>query len=144
MWLELLRSELGKRKACVTYLLHKIRKEMLEENLVLAGSSGLVIYDQDGTRGKLLVSFFVALCRGLQTFCPLKLTSQGFGLVFFKKHFFPLSPPVATVFWSKIHSSQTLRPVPALCWGSLPLRCFWKKIVNSYSQYSENFYGIIH
>ena len=69
----------------VTNLLHKIRKEMVEEDLVLGGSSGLVIYDQDGTRGKLLVSYFVTLCRGVKTCCPLKLTSEGFGPFFFKK-----------------------------------------------------------
>ena len=65
----------SEEQACVTNLLHKIRKEMVEEDLVVVESSGLVIYDQDGTRGKLLVSFFVTLCRGAKTFCPLKLTS---------------------------------------------------------------------
>ena len=42
----------SEEQACVTYLLHKIREEMLEEDLVLVGASGLVIYDQDGTKGK--------------------------------------------------------------------------------------------
>ena len=42
----------SKEQACVTYLLHKIREEMVEEDLMLVESSGLVIYDQDGTRGK--------------------------------------------------------------------------------------------
>ena len=68
-------SMLERRASSVTYLQHKIREEIAEEDLVLVGSSGLVIYDQDGTRGKLLVSFFVTLCRGVKTFCPLKLTS---------------------------------------------------------------------
>ena len=98
----------SEEQACVTYLLHKIREEMVEEDLVLVGASGLVIYDQDGTRGKLLVSFFVTLCRGVKTFCPLKLTSQGFGSFFQKKRFLLLAAPVATVIWSKIHLSQTL------------------------------------
>ena len=104
----------SEEQACVTYLLHKIRQEMVEEYLVLVGASGLVIYDQDSTRGKLLASFFVTLCRAAKTFCPLKLTSQGFG-PFFSKNFSPPASPVATVFWSKIHLSQTLRPVPTLC-----------------------------
>ena len=76
----------SEEQACVTYLLHKIREEMVERDLVFVGSSGLVIYDQ--ARGKLLVSFFVTLFRGVKTFCPLKLTSQGFGSFFFKKTFF--------------------------------------------------------
>ena len=46
-------------QACVTYLLHKICEEMVEEDLVLVGSSGLVIYEQDGTRGKLFLSHFL-------------------------------------------------------------------------------------
>ena len=54
----------SEEQACIIYLLRKIREEMVEEDLVLVGASGLVIYDQDGTRGKLLVSFFVTLCRG--------------------------------------------------------------------------------
>ena len=103
----------SEEQACVTNLLHKIREEMVEEDLVLVGASGLVIYDHDGTRGKLLVSFFVTLCRAVKTFYPLKLTSQGFG-PFFSKNFLPLAPPVATVFSSKIHLSQALRPVPIL------------------------------
>ena len=86
----------SEEQACVTYLLHKIREEMVEEDLVLAGASGLVIYDQDATRGKLLVSFFVTLCRVVKTFCPLKLTSQGFG-PYFSNYLSPLAPPVATV-----------------------------------------------
>ena len=105
----------SEEQACVTYLLHKILEEMVEKDLVLVGLSGLVIYDQEGTRGKLLVSFFVTLCRAVKTFCPLKLTSQGFGPFFQKKHFSPLAPPVPTVIWSKIHLSQTLRPVPTHC-----------------------------
>ena len=32
---------------------------MVEEDLVLVGSSGLVIYEQDGTRGKLFLSHFL-------------------------------------------------------------------------------------
>ena len=82
----------SEEQACVTYLLHKIRQEMVEEDLVLVGASGLVIYDQDGTRGKLLVSFFVTLCMAAKTFCPLKLTSQGFGPFFFKIFFTTCSP----------------------------------------------------
>ena len=57
----------SEEQACVTYLLHKIREEMVEEDLVLVGLSGLVIYDQDGTRGKLLVSFFVTLWMSMQS-----------------------------------------------------------------------------
>ena len=68
--------------------MHKIREKMVEEDLELVGSSGLVIYDQDGTRGKLLVSYFVTLCRGVKTCCPLTLTSEGFGPFFFKKNIF--------------------------------------------------------
>ena len=68
-------SMLERRASSVTYLQHKIREEIAEEDLVLVESSGLVIYDQDGTRGKLLVLFFVTLCRGAKTFCPVKLTS---------------------------------------------------------------------
>ena len=33
----------SKEQACVTYLLHKIREKMVEEDLVLVGSSALVI-----------------------------------------------------------------------------------------------------
>ena len=40
----------SEQQACVTYLLHKICEEMVEEDLVLVGSSGSVIYDQDGMR----------------------------------------------------------------------------------------------
>ena len=57
----------SEEQACVTNLLHKIREEMVEEDLVLVGLSGLVIYDQDGTRGKLLVSFFVTLWMSMQS-----------------------------------------------------------------------------
>ena len=87
---------------------------MVEEDLVLVEASELVIYDEDGTRGKLLVSFCVTLCRAVKTSYPLKLTSHGFG-PFLSTNFLSLAPPVATVFWSKIHLSQTLRPVPTLC-----------------------------
>ena len=104
----------SEEQACVTYFLHKIRQEMVEEDLVLAEAFGLVIYDQGGTRGKLLASFCVSLCRVVKTFYPLKLTSHGFG-PFLSTNFSLLAPPVATVFWSKIHLSQTLRPVPTLC-----------------------------
>ena len=38
-------------QACVTYILSKIREEMQMEDLVLVGTSGLVLYDQEGTRG---------------------------------------------------------------------------------------------
>ena len=39
---------------------------MVEEDLVLVlvGSSGLVIYDEDGTRGTFLLSFFDTIYRG--------------------------------------------------------------------------------
>ena len=87
---------------------------MVEEDLVLVEGSELVIYDEDGTRGKLLVSFCVTLCRAVKTFYPLKLRSHGFGL-FLSTNCSSMAPPVATVFGSKIHLSQTLRPVPTLC-----------------------------
>ena len=51
-------------QACVTYLLHKIREEMVKEDLVLVGSFGLVIYDQDGTRGKLFLFHFLLTSAG--------------------------------------------------------------------------------
>ena len=54
----------SKEQACVTYFLHKIRREMVEKDFVFVTASGLVIYNQDDTRGKLLVSFFATLCRG--------------------------------------------------------------------------------
>ena len=39
-------------QACIPYIEGKIREEMEDEDLVLVGPSGLIIYDQDGTRGK--------------------------------------------------------------------------------------------
>ena len=41
------------------------------------------------------------------------------GLFLQKKLFSSLALPVATIFWSKIHLSQTLRPVPTLCEAAL-------------------------
>ena len=79
-----------------------------------------------------------------ENFCPRKLTLQSFGPFFSKNLFSPLVSPVATVFWSKIHLSQTsLRPVPIICWGSLS-GAFENKIVKSCSQYSQSFYRIIY
>ena len=52
----------SEEQACVTYLLYKIREEMAKEDLVLVGSFELVIYDQDGTRGKLFLSHFLLAC----------------------------------------------------------------------------------
>lgn len=40
--------------ACVFFIQSKVREELRNDNLVLVGSSGLALTDQDGTRGILL------------------------------------------------------------------------------------------
>ena len=91
----------SEERACVTYLLYKIRDEMVEEDFLLVGASELIIYEQDGSRGKLLVSFFATCCRVVTTFCPLKLTSQGFGLFFQNNIFHPWIPQLLQYFGQK-------------------------------------------
>ena len=44
----------SEEQACVDYITSKVRSEMGDETLVLVGPNGLLYYDQDGTRGKLI------------------------------------------------------------------------------------------
>ena len=37
--------------ATIPYILEKVMESMDEENLVLVGPNGLILYDQEGTRG---------------------------------------------------------------------------------------------
>ena len=68
---------------------------MVEEDLVLVGASGLVIYDQDCTRGKLFCPIFCYPLQGGGCFVNIvnkKLTSQGFVPFFQKNIFHPWLP----------------------------------------------------
>lgn len=38
-------------EATVGHITHKVREEMGNDNLILVGTNGLTIYDQEGTRG---------------------------------------------------------------------------------------------
>ena len=40
-------------QACVPYIIERVKEEMTDENLVLTNGSGLVLYDQEGTRGEI-------------------------------------------------------------------------------------------
>lgn len=90
-------------------MLSKIRKEMEEEDLAHVGSIGLVIYNQDGTGGNLVLSHSLLHSAGAKVCYPLKLTLTKFWT------FSSLPLPVDTAFFSKIHLSETLRSVPTLC-----------------------------
>ena len=62
-----------------------------------------------------------------ENFCPRKLTLQSFGPFFSKNLFSPLVSPVATVFWSKIHLSQTtLRSVPSMIFSNRLAKGFYE------------------
>lgn len=54
----------SEEQACVTYVIAKIREEMETEDLVIVGPSGLVVYDQEGTRGNTFCVFsnFITTC----------------------------------------------------------------------------------
>lgn len=51
----------GVSEACVEFIVSKVRELMGDESLQLVGSSGLVLSDDDGTRGNFVIalSFFV-------------------------------------------------------------------------------------
>ena len=92
---------------------------MEEEDLVLVGSSGLVIYGLNGTRGKLFLSHSLLLSAGSEGLLSSKVNITTFS-TFSSKTTSSLAPPVATVFWAKIHLPETLRPIPhILLWQSL-------------------------
>ena len=61
------------------------------------------------------LSHFLLPSAGGKNFLSCKVNIARLWAFFSKKHFLPLAPPVATVYWSKIHLSQTLHPVPKLC-----------------------------
>lgn len=44
-------------EACVSYVQRKVCEEMADTNLVIVGSTGLVIFDQEGTRGQSISNF---------------------------------------------------------------------------------------
>ena len=125
---------------CVTHLLPKILKEMVEEDLVLVGSSGFVIYDQDGMRGKLPVSFFVTLCsEGAGDVLSFKANITKFWALFFKKknifhswlsqllQFFSLKYTCLKRYFLSPHFAEKASPVLL-------------KIFNSCSKYSGSSY----
>ena len=43
----------AEHEATLPHVQRRVREDMHEEDLVLVGSTGLMFYDQDGTRGKL-------------------------------------------------------------------------------------------
>ena len=44
----------NKSEACVSHIQERVREEMGDQSLLLVGSNGLMFFDQEATRGKLI------------------------------------------------------------------------------------------
>ena len=44
----------NENKACVSHMQPRVREEMGDQSFLLAGSNGLMLLDQEATRGKLI------------------------------------------------------------------------------------------
>ena len=44
----------NENEACVSYIQERVREEMGDQSLLLVGSNGLMFFDQETTRGKLI------------------------------------------------------------------------------------------
>ena len=59
--------------ATIPYILEKVMESMDEENLVVVGLNGLILYDQEGTRGSIVsVTIYVKIYCRFDGKLPLK------------------------------------------------------------------------
>ena len=59
--------------ATIPYILEKVMESMDEENLVVVGPNGLILYDQEGTRGSIVsVTIYVKIYYRFDGKLPLK------------------------------------------------------------------------